>query len=59
MVLLLPLAKTYRVKMVASSAGAHAVVRANLACGRVCRQVELGSLMSLKDMIIIIRHVHA
>jgi len=49
-VLLLPLAKTCRAQMVSFSAVAHAVVRAKLVCGRVCRQVELGKLTSVKDM---------
>jgi len=49
-VLLLPLAKTCRMQMVSFSAVAHAVGRASLACGRVCRQFKLGKLMSVKDM---------
>ena len=49
-VLLLPLAKTYRVPMDLFSTVAHAVVRAKLVCSCVCGQVKLGKLTSVKDV---------
>ncbi len=45
-VLLLPVAKTYRVRMVLFSAVAHAL----LVCSHVRRQIEIDWLMNVKDM---------
>jgi len=49
-VLLLPVAKTYRVRMVLFSAVAHAVLHAELVCSHVHRQIEIDWLMIVKDM---------